>query len=98
MNYTDNNIVSVDAYELNGQKVKHAEYPEIGLVSYVTPYFKGNDIRIDVENRWNDGKSDKYIRRFHLEFGNNTILLDQRGDYRNDGVFVPQVQTVYVKI
>lgn len=43
------------------------------------------------------GKSEKYIRRIHLEISKKTMLLDQKGGFRN-GVFVPATEQVYLKI
>lgn len=89
--------VSTENFKLNGMKVKHAEFPEIGLTIFATPYVKGRDIVIDIENVWQDGQKDKFKRRLHLEFSSKTLLLDQRGNFRDDGVFVPSTQTVYQK-
>lgn len=91
--------VFVDEYQMDAKRVKYAEYPEIGLVTYVTPLFKNGDIIIQVENIWIDtGKGDKFLRRIHLDFSSKTILLDQRGQFRDDGVFIPSTQQVYQKL
>jgi len=95
--YDENKLKNSEVFSLNHQKVKLSEYPEIGLIIYGTPYIKGNDIIIDIENHWDDGQSDFFKRRFHLDFSSKAHLLDQRGDFREDGVFIPSIQTEYVR-
>jgi len=95
--YDDNKLTGSEVFELNNKKVKLREFSDIGLVIYATPYFKENDIVIDLENKWSDGKSDFFKRRFHLEFSTSIHLLDQRGDFRADGPFVPSSQTEYIR-
>lgn len=97
INFKYYNQTSVDEYSLNGKRVKYAEYPS-GMITYVTPQFKNNDIFIQIENFWPAiGKREKYLRRIHLEISDKTMLLDQKGRFIN-GVFIPATEQAYLKI
>lgn len=95
--FIEGGLKQSELYLLNGQKTKIGEYPDIGLTVYAAPYFKGHDVVIDTENRWSDGKSEFFKRRLRLVFSSKVHLLDQQGKFRNDGEFVPSVQTVYTR-
>jgi hypothetical protein len=84
---------------LNGKTVRQIKLPQIGINTFVTPSFRGDDILIEIEKRWKDGtRVERFKRRLHLEFDSTTYLLDQLGDYNSNGVFIHSKQTTYIRL
>jgi hypothetical protein len=86
-------------YILDGTRVITFKDESFGLTQYSSPKIYREDIVVEIENHWSkDNQVDKFKKRFHLDFHNQKWwLLEQYGDYREDGVFAPRHSRSFLK-